>query len=126
MLRGGEAARHLFRVAAGLDSLVVVEPQILGQVKEAFAAASGIKHTGALTTRLFNTAFSVGKRVRTETGLGEGAVSISYAAIALAKKIFGRLNGLNVLILGAGEMAKLTATHLQAQDVKQLTTASRT
>ena len=123
--RGPEAADHLFRVAAGLDSLVVGEPQILGQVKEAFATASGLKSTGALTHRLFTTAFSVGKRVRHETGLGEGAVSVSYAAIALAKKIFGKLDGLNVLILGAGEMAKLTATHLQRQGV-QLTIASRT
>jgi glutamyl-tRNA reductase len=124
--RGPEAADHLFRVAAGLDSLVVGEPQILGQVKDAFATASGLKSTGALTNRLFTTAFSVGKRVRNETGLGEGAVSVSYAAIALAKKIFGELGGLNVLILGAGEMAKLTGTHLQAQRVKQLVIASRT
>src|SRR5215467_8577906 len=126
VLRGAEAARHLFRVAAGLDSLVVGEPQILGQVKEAFAAATGVKHTGALTTRLFNTAFTVGKRVRSETGLGEGAVSVSYAAIALAKKIFGDLKGRAVLILGAGEMAKLTGIHLQSQHVKQITIASRT
>jgi len=124
--RGPEAASHLFRVAAGLDSLVVGEPQILGQVKEAFTAASELKSTGALTHRLFTTAFSVGKRVRSETGLGEGAVSVSYAAIALARKIFGRLKGLNVLILGAGEMATLTGTHLRAQEVGQLTIASRT
>jgi glutamyl-tRNA reductase len=124
--RGQEAADHLFRVAAGLDSLVVGEPQILGQVKEAFATASGVKTTGALTNRLFTTAFSVGKRVRTETGLGEGAVSVSYAAIALAKKIFGDFRKLNVLILGAGEMAKLTGQHLQSQGVKQLTISSRT
>ena len=124
--RGPEAADHLFRVAAGLDSLVVGEPQILGQVKDAFATASGLKSTGALTNRLFTSAFSVGKRVRSETGLGEGAVSVSYAAIALAKKIFGELGGLSVLILGAGEMAKLTGAHLQAQRVKQLVIASRT
>jgi len=124
--RGPEAADHLFRVAAGLDSLVVGEPQILGQVKEAFSTAAELKATGALTHRLFTTAFSVGKRVRSETGLGEGAVSVSYAAIALAKKIFGRLKGLHVLVLGAGEMATLTATHLRAQEVGQLTIASRT
>jgi glutamyl-tRNA reductase len=123
---GADAARHLFRVAAGLDSLVVGEPQILGQVKEAFAAAADRKYTGALTNRLFHAAFGVGKRVRTETGLGEGAVSVSYAAISLAKKIFGDLRGLNVLVLGAGEMAKLTAVHLRAQHVRQLTIASRT
>jgi len=126
VLHGGDAARHLFRVAAGLDSLVVGEPQILGQVKEAFAAATGVKRTGALTNRLFNSAFTVGKRVRSETGLGEGAVSLSYAAIALARKIFRDLKGLNVLILGACEMAKLTGVHLQAQHVKQITIASRT
>jgi len=124
--RGAEAATHLFRVAAGLDSLVVGEPQILGQVKDAFATASTLKHTGALTNRLFNSAFTVGKRVRSETGLGEGAVSVSYAAISLAKKIFGDLTGLDVLILGAGEMAELTGVHLRAQHVKQLTIASRT
>jgi glutamyl-tRNA reductase len=126
MYRGSQAADHLFRVAAGLDSLVVGEPQILGQVKSAYAAAAGRKVTGALTNRLFTSAFTVGKRVRTETRLGEGAVSVSYAAIALAKKIFGELKGLNVLILGAGEMAKLTGVHLQAQQVKQLAIASRT
>jgi glutamyl-tRNA reductase len=124
--RGAEAATHLFRVAAGLDSLVVGEPQILGQVKDAYATASSLKYTGALTHRLFNTAFTVGKRVRSETGLGEGAVSVSYAAISLAKKIFGDLTGLDVLILGAGEMAELTGVHLRAQHVKQLTIASRT
>jgi glutamyl-tRNA reductase len=106
--------------------MVVGEPQILGQVKDAYAVASGAKATGAITNRLFTTAFSVGKRVRTETGLGEGAVSVSYAAIALAKKIFGDFKGLNVLILGAGEMAKLTGQHLQAQGVRQLTISSRT
>jgi glutamyl-tRNA reductase len=124
--RGLDAAMHLFRVAAGLDSLVVGEPQILGQVKSAYAAATGVKTTGALTNRLFTSAFSVGKRVRSETHLGEGAVSVSYAAIALARKIFRDLKGLNVVILGAGEMAKLTGLHLQAQQIKGLTIASRT
>jgi glutamyl-tRNA reductase len=124
--RGAEAARHLFRVAAGLDSLVVGEPQILGQVKAAYGTASDGQFTAALTNRLFHTAFTVGKRVRAETGIGEGAVSVSYAAIALAKKIFGDLTGRSVLILGAGEMAKLTGIHLQSQRVKQITIASRT
>jgi glutamyl-tRNA reductase len=123
---GGDAARHLFRVAAGLESLVVGEPQILGQVKAAYSTASELHFTGALINRLFHSAFAVGKKVRTDTGLGEGAVSVSYAAIALARKIFGNLNGLSVLILGAGEMAKLTGVHLQAQQVRQITIASRT
>ena len=123
---GAEAARHLFRVAAGLDSLVVGEPQILGQVKAAYSTAHEGRFTAALMNRLFHSAFAAGKRVRSETGLGEGAVSVSYAAIALAKKIFGDLKGRSVLILGAGEMAKLTGVHLQAQHVKQITIASRT
>ena len=124
--RGADVARHLFRVAAGLDSLVVGEPQILGQVKAAYAVASDGQFTAALTNRLFHSAFTVGKRVRAETGLGEGAVSVSYAAIGLAKKIFGDLTGRSVLILGAGEMAKLTGIHLHSQGVKQITIASRT
>jgi glutamyl-tRNA reductase len=121
-----DAARHLFRVAAGLDSLVIGEPQILGQVKSAYAVAREHHATGPLTNRLFHSAFAVGKRVRTETGLGEGAVSVSSAAIALAKRIFGDLRERSVLILGAGEMARLTGIHLQAQQVRQLAIAGRT
>ena len=113
--RGVDVARHLFRVAAGLDSLVVGEPQILGQVKTAYATASDLRFTGTVTHRLFHAAFAVGKRVRSETALAEGAVSVSYAAIELAKKIFGDLSGRSVLILGAGEMAELTGVHLRAQ-----------
>ena len=95
-------------------------------MKAAYTVASDLQLTGPLLNRLFHSSFAVGKRVRTETGLGEGAVSVSYAAIALAKKIFGKLSGLGVLILGAGEMAKLTAMHLKAQHVRQMTIASRT
>ena len=124
--KGPDAARHLFRVTAGLDSLVVGEPQIMGQVKTAYTTASEEHYTGTLLNRLFHTAFTAGKRVRTETGLGEGAVSVSYAAISLAKKIFGDLKGLHVLILGGGEMAKLTGTHLRAQGVTDIVVASRT
>jgi glutamyl-tRNA reductase len=121
-----DVARHLFRVAAGLDSLVVGEPQILGQVKSAYELAADKQTTGGALNRLFHAAFAAAKRVRTETGLAEGAVSVSYAAISLAKKIFGRLEGLSVLILGAGEMAELTATHLKGQNVRSLVVASRT
>ena len=121
-----DAVRHLFRIAAGLDSLVVGEPQILGQVKEAFTIASEHGFTGALLNRLFQWSFSVGKRVRSETGLGEGAVSVSYAAISLARKIFGELKGLRALLIGAGEMAELTASHLRSQGVSQIRVASRT
>jgi glutamyl-tRNA reductase len=124
--KGADAARHLMRVAAGLDSLVVGEPQILGQVKSAYTVANEEHHTGTVLNRLFNAAFTAGKRVRSETGLGEGAVSVSYAAIALAKKIFGDLSHLHVLILGTGEMGKLTGLHLKAQSVRTITLSSRT
>lgn len=121
-----DAARHLFRVAAGLDSLVVGEPQIFGQVKDAFATASSAGVTGPTLNKLFPASFVVGKRVRSETALGEGAVSVSYAAVSLARKIFGNLAGLNVLLVGAGEMARLTAEHLKGHDVQCIAVTSRT
>ena len=121
-----DVARHLFRVAAGLDSLVVGEPQILGQVKEAFTIASEQNYTGVFLNRLFHWSFGVGKQIRSETGLGEGAVSVSYAAISLARKIFGDLSPLRIFLVGAGEMAELTATHLRSQHVRQIGVANRT
>jgi glutamyl-tRNA reductase len=121
-----EAARHLFRVAAGLDSLVVGEPQILGQVKDAHATAAEAQTVGPVLNRVFHSSFAVGKRVRTETGLGAGAVSVSYAAVALARKIFGELTGMSVAVIGAGEMGKLTAIHMKAQGVQHVTIVSRT
>jgi glutamyl-tRNA reductase len=121
-----EAAKHLFRVAAGLDSLVVGEPQILGQVKDAFQAASERRCAGPVLTKLFHWSFAVGKRVRTETAVGEGAVSISFAAVALARKIFGRLSGRRVLVVGAGEISTLTAQHLRAHGVGEIVITSRT
>src|SRR5262249_11034683 len=105
-----DAVRHLFRVAGGLDSLVVGEPQILGQVKEAHTLASEARTVGPVLNRMFHASFGVGKRVRTETALGSGAVSVGFAAVSLARKIFGDLKGRNVLVVGAGEMGKLTAT----------------
>ncbi len=123
---GGDVARHLFRVASGLDSMVVGEPQIFGQVKEAYAIASDKRSTGVLLNKLFTWSFAVGKRVRADTGLGEGAVSVSYAAISLARKIFGSLKDLTVLMVGAGEMAELTATHLRSQQVRRIAVTSRT
>ena len=123
---GADVARHLFRVAAGLDSLVVGEPQIFGQVKDAYAVSSGERRTGALLNKLFTWSFAVGKRVRADTGLGEGAVSVSYTAISLARKIFSSLKDLTVLVVGAGEMAELTATHLQSQQVRRIAVTSRT
>jgi glutamyl-tRNA reductase len=121
-----DAVRHLFRVAGGLDSLVVGEPQILGQVKEAHTIATNAQVVGPVLNRLFHSSFGVGKRVRTETGLASGAVSISYAAVALAKKIFGDLTGRNVVVIGAGEMGKLTALHMKSQGVQHITIVSRT
>ena len=123
---GQDAVRHLFRVAAGLDSLVVGEPQVLGQVKEAFNVASQLGCTGTLLNKLFHSAFAAGKRVRSETALSEGAVSVSYAAVSLARKIFGSLKDRTVLVLGAGEMGKLTAIHMQAQGIARLIIMSRT
>ena len=120
-----DAAEHLFRVAAGLDSIVVGEPQILGQVKDAFEAAAERRCTGPVLSKLFHWSFGVGKRVRTETALGEGAVSASYAAVALARKIFGRLDGRRVLIVGAGEISTLTAQHLKSQGVGEIVITSR-
>jgi glutamyl-tRNA reductase len=120
------AARHLFRVAAGLDSLVVGEPQILGQVKDAFQAAAERHCTGPLLSKTFHWAFGVGKRVRSETALGEGAVSVSFAAVALARKIFRNLVGRRVLVVGAGEISALTAQHLRSQGVAGIVITSRT
>jgi glutamyl-tRNA reductase len=121
-----EAARHLFRVAAGLDSLVVGEPQILGQVKDAHATAAEAQCVGPVLNRVFHSSFAAGKRVRSETGLGAGAVSVSYAAVALARKIFGDLAGMSVAVVGAGEMGKLTALHMKSHGVHHVTILSRT
>jgi glutamyl-tRNA reductase len=123
----GEAAlRHLFRVVSSLDSLVLGEPQIAAQVKEAFAIARRASATSAVFNQLFERAFAVAKRVRTETRIGEHAVSVSYAAVELAKKIFQDLSAKTVLILGAGEMSELTARHLISHGVQQLLVANRT
>ncbi|HEY2149470.1 MAG TPA: glutamyl-tRNA reductase, partial [Vicinamibacterales bacterium] len=121
-----DMARHLFRVAAGLDSLVVGEPQILGQVKDAHTVAADAQTSGPVLNRLFHASFAVGKRVRTETGLGSGAVSVSFAAVSLARKIFGDITGRSVAVIGAGEMGKLTAMHLKSQGVQNVTILSRT
>lgn len=110
--QGDEAVRHAFRVASGLDSMIVGEPQILGQLKDAYRLAVNSKATGVILNRLMHKAFSTAKRVRSETGIGDRAVSISYAAVELAKKIFGNLNDKTVLLVGAGEMAELAVEHL--------------
>jgi glutamyl-tRNA reductase len=121
-----EAVHHLYRVASGLDSLIVGEPQILGQVKEAFAVAADRRSAGPLLNKLFTGSFAVGKRVRSETAVGEGAVSVSFAAVQLARKIFGKLAARRVLVIGAGEMGKLTAQHLRVQGVHEIVITSRT
>jgi len=123
---GVEAANHLFRVAASLDSMIVGEPQILGQLKNAYRDASERKTVGPVLNKFINKAFSVAKRIRTETNIGGSAVSISYAAVQLAKKIFGTLEGKKVMLIGAGEMAELAAEHLIAQGVNRVVVANRT
>ncbi len=120
------AVRHIFRVASSLDSMVVGEPQILGQLKDAFDFALGKKTTGVLLNRLLKKSISVAKRVRTETRIAENAVSISFAAVELAKKIFGDLAGKSFMLLGAGEMAELAAKHMINNGVTEIAVANRT
>jgi len=109
---GTDAVTHLFRVASGLDSLVLGEPQILGQLKDAYRKALEEKSAKVILNRLLHKAFMTAKRVRSETGVASSAVSVSYAAVSLARRIFGNLHGKNVLVVGAGEMAELAAKHL--------------
>ncbi len=115
---GKDAVRHVFRVASSLDSMVVGEPQILGQVKEAYAAAHGVGGLGTLLDRCFARAFAVAKRVRNETGIASGAVSVSSIACDLALGIFGDLQGKRVLLVGAGKMGESAAKHLAKQGAK--------
>jgi len=121
-----EAIRHLFRVASSLDSMIVGEPQILGQLKDAFEQAILHKTTGVILNKAFKKAISVGKRIRTETKIAESAVSVSYAAVELAKKIFGKLTKKTVLLIGAGEMAELAAKHLVSNGVASISVVNRT
>jgi glutamyl-tRNA reductase len=121
-----EAVRHLFRVAASLDSMVLGEPQILGQVKTAYLAARDADRTGVILNHLFTRALGVAKSVRSETGVGDHAVSVSYAAVELAKKIFEHLQDRAALVLGAGETSELAARHLMRQGVTSLFVANRT
>ncbi len=121
-----QGVRHTFRVASSLDSMVLGEAQILGQLKDAFDIALKTKTTSTILNKLIKKSISVAKRVRTETKLAEGAVSISSAAVELAKKIFGTLEGKHVMLLGAGEMAELAAQHLLGNGVKNIMVANRT
>ena len=126
-LREGDAAvQHLFKVAASLDSMILGEPQILGQIKAAYNTATRQKTAGVILNRLLHRAFFVAKRVRTETGIGDRAVSISYAAIELGRKIFDSLEGKSALLIGAGEMAEIAVEHLMRQKAGAVFVANRT
>ena len=124
--REQEAIRHLFRVAASLDSMVVGEPQILGQVKEAYATARAVGAVQSHMDQLLTRAFAVAKRVRTETAVGSSSVSVASVAVELAKKIFGSLQGKNVYLIGAGKMSELAARHLLAHGASSIFVANRT
>ena len=124
--KGDDAIRHLFRVASSLDSMMIGEPQILGQIKQAYRIAVENGGSGVLLNRLMHKSFSIAKKVRRETGIGDNAVSISYAAIELANKIFTDLSEKRVLLLGAGEMAELAVEHLLSNNVKEIVVANRT
>jgi glutamyl-tRNA reductase len=126
MLQGDDAVRHVFRVASSLDSMVLGEPQILGQIKTAYQTATQAKTSGVLLNRLLHRTFFVAKRVRSETGIGDNAVSISYAAIELGRKIFDTLKDKKVLLIGAGEMAELAVEHLIRHNAGDIYVANRT
>lgn len=125
-LQGEEAIRHLFRVASSLDSMVIGEPQILGQIKTAYGYAVEFKTAGLILNRFLHKAFSVAKRVRTETGIASNAVSVSFAAVELARKIFDRVDDKGVMIIGAGEMCELAAKHFVANGVTKVLVTNRT
>jgi glutamyl-tRNA reductase len=124
--RGAQAVTHLMAVAAGLDSMILGETQILGQVRSAFLRASECGSAGLLLSRLFRMAIQVGKRAQTETAVGRLPVSVSYAAVQLAKKVFGSLRDKRVLVIGAGQMGELTAQHLFANGAGRMVVVNRT
>ncbi len=124
--QGREALTHLFRVAAGLDSLVMGEAQILGQVRNGLFAARRVRTTGPLSEKAFQTAIAAGKRARSETGIGRGATSVAYAAVDLARAVFGDLDGLRALVLGAGEMAERVLGHLAHYGAAEIWVLNRT
>jgi glutamyl-tRNA reductase len=124
--REKDAIRHLFRVTASLDSMIVGEPQILGQVKEAYATARAVGAVRSELDLLLTRAFAVAKRVRTETAVGSSAVSVASVAVELAKKIFGSLNGKHIYLVGAGKMSELAARHLMAHGAAAIFVANRT
>lgn len=121
-----DAVRHMMRVAAGLDSLVLGEPQILGQMKSAYAVAREAGTVGPLLGRLFQATFNAAKQVRTDTAIGENPVSVAFAAVSLARQIFSNLQRSQALLIGAGETITLVARHLHEQGVKRIVVANRT
>ena len=121
-----QAVQHAFRVASGLDSMVIGEPQILGQMKTAFAIAHRNGNTGKVLNRLFQHTFSVAKEVRSSTSIGSNAVSVAYAAVALSKQIFSSIENQTVLLIGAGETIELACRHLYSQGVRNIIVANRT
>ncbi len=125
-LDGREMVRHLFRVASGIESLMVGEPQILGQVRDAYKLADHSRFTGAILTRAFHMALHVGKRARTETEIGEGTVSVAYAAVEMALKVFDGLEKHTVVVVGAGETGRLVTTHMAEQGPARLLVLNRT
>jgi glutamyl-tRNA reductase len=124
--RGREAVRHIFRVAASLDSMVVGEPQILGQLKESYGRSAAVGSAGTVLHRCFHKSFSVAKRVRTETGVATKAVSVSSAAVELASRIFDVLEDKTAMLIGAGTMSELAARHLMAHGVANMIVTNRT
>ncbi|MFC4309177.1 glutamyl-tRNA reductase [Steroidobacter flavus] len=124
-MHGTAAVQHLFAVACGLDSLVIGEPQILGQLKDAYRAALDQKVTGPYLNRVMQTAFSVAKRVRTQTRIGANAVSVAYAAVSLARTVFEKFSGHTALLVGAGETIALAARHLHANGLGRMIVANR-
>jgi glutamyl-tRNA reductase len=125
LLRHGDVLKHLFRVASGLDSMIVGEPQIAGQVRATFMASREHGSLDSILSQVFDQTMRVAKRVRSETGIGELAVSVPYAAVELARKIFGDLHGLQVLLVGAGDIGELTAEHLSSFGLEQIFVANR-
>ncbi|MBT70808.1 MAG: glutamyl-tRNA reductase [Gammaproteobacteria bacterium] len=123
---GQDVVRHLMKVSCGLDSMVLGEPQILGQIKSAFAVSSDLKLVGANLRRAFQEAFSIAKEVRTDTAIGENPVSVAYATVALTESIFSDLASLHILLIGAGRTIELVARHLFDKGVQQIVVANRT
>jgi glutamyl-tRNA reductase len=124
--RNTDVIRHVFRVASSLDSMMIGEPQILGQVKEAYRIATDAGTVGMHLSALMDRAFAVAKKVRSETGISQSAVSISFAAVELARKIFGDLTGKTVMIIGASKMGELAAKHLKRNGVSSVLVTNRT